>query len=170
MIESKKVQVKPSCIEGLGLFSLDPIAAGECIRRISVVRQITPRAPLREDHGERLDHCDYPDGTVVLLGFPDRHVNHCCDPNAYVRYEQEGCYLYARRAIGAGEEITVDYNINITKGTSWLCHCAAARCRGVVAGDFFELPIEIQQEYKPLLAEWFIRRNREALSALDRQA
>lgn len=167
MIDSKDVEVKPSPIEGLGLFSVSPIAAGECIRRISVVREITPSAPLREDLGERLDHCDYPDGKVVLLGFPDRHVNHCCDPNAYVRYEKDGCYLYARRAIRVGEEITVDYNTNITDGTSWPCHCGAVRCRGVVAGDFFKLPIEIQREYKPLLAEWFIRRNRDALQALD---
>jgi hypothetical protein len=161
------VEVKTSPIEGLGVFALVPFFPGQCIRQINVVREITPDTPLREDLGERMDHCDYPDGKVVLLGLPDRHINHSCDPNAYVRYAKDKCYLHARRSIAAGEEITCDYNMNITGGTSWPCHCGASRCRGETLGDFFKLPIEIQREYRPLLAEWFIQRHCEALGALD---
>src|SRR5512135_1435255 len=124
------VQVKPSSIEGLGVFAMRTFAPGECIRQINVVREITPAAPLREDLGERVDHCDYPDGKVVLLGYPDRHLNHSCDPNAYVQYVGDECYLRARRPIASGEEITCDYNLNIIEGTSWPCHCGSLRCRG----------------------------------------
>ncbi len=162
-----QVEVKRSAIEGLGVFALETIAQGDSIRQISIVREITPQEPLHEDQGERADHCDYPDGKVVLLGYPDRHLNHSCDPNAYVRYGESGCTLYARRAIAIGEEITCDYNLNITGGTSWPCHCGAARCRGETLGDFFRLPLEIQREYRPLLADWFVRRNAERLAALD---
>jgi SET domain-containing protein len=162
-----EAEVRSSSIEGLGLFALASLKPGQCIRRINVVREITPDAPLREDLGERFDHCDYPDGKVVLIGIPDRHVNHSCDPNAYVRYEEDACYLFARRAIAAGEEITCDYNLNITGGTSWPCHCGAARCRGETLGDFFKLPPDIQREYRPLLADWFVRRYRESLASLD---
>ncbi len=161
-----EVDVRPSAIEGLGLFARRAFAAGERIRRINVVREVTPEAPLREDLGERFDHCDYPDGRVVLLGFPDRHVNHSCDPNAWVLYEAVACFLVARRAIAAGEEITCDYNINLTGGTAWPCHCGAARCRGTTLGDFFLLPPGIQHEYRPLLAAWFVRRHAERLAAL----
>lgn len=161
------VEVRPSSIEGLGVFSLRQVDAGRCIRQINVVREITPTSPIREDLGERRDHCDYPDGKVVLLGFPDRHLNHSCDPNAYVKYEETACFLYARRPIAPGEEITCDYNMNITGGTSWPCRCGAARCRGETFGDFFKLPLEIQREYKPLLADWFVRQHRDALMALD---
>ncbi len=161
------VEVRNSPIEGLGLFALTLISAGDCIRRISIVREITPEEPLREDLGERLDHCDYPDGKVVLVGFPDRHINHSCDPNAYVWYEGDECFLFARRDIQEGEEITCDYNINITGGSSWPCHCGAARCRGETLGDFFKLPSDAQREYRPLLAEWFVRRNRENIAELD---
>ena len=162
-----EVEVKRSPIEGLGVFALAPFVPGQCIRRITVVREITPDTPLRQDLGERFDHCDYPDGKVVLLGFPDRHLNHSCDPNAYVKYVKGGCYLCARRNIAPGEEITCDYNLNITAGTTWPCHCGAARCRGEAIGDFFKLPIEIQREYRPLLADWFVRRHPESLAALD---
>ena len=163
-----KVEVRQSSIEGLGVFALEPVARGKCIHQINVIREITPLAPIREDRGERLDHCDYPDGKVVLLGYPDRHLNHSCDPNAYVRYENNACYLHSRRDISIGQEITCDYNFNITGGTSWPCHCGANRCRGETIGDFFKLPIEIQREYRPLLADWFVRRHREFLAALEK--
>jgi hypothetical protein len=143
----------------------EPIRAGQRIRRINVAREVTPLQPLREDLGERQDHCDYPDGKVVLLGFPDRYVNHSCDPNAYVVYEEEGSFLVARRDIPSGDEITCDYNINISGGTAWPCHCGAPRCSGAVVGDFFLLPSAIQREYHPLLAGWFVRRHRERLAA-----
>jgi uncharacterized protein len=157
------VEVRLSPIEGLGIFAARPFLAGERIRRINVVREITPEAPLREDLGERADHCAYPDGKTMLWGFPDRHVNHSCDPNAWEMFEGDASYLVARRDIAAGEEITCDYNINISGGTSWPCRCGAARCRGVVEGEFFRLPVEWQREYRPLLAAWFVRRQRERL-------
>ena len=159
------VEVRPSGIEGLGIFATVPIAAGQRIRKITVVREVTPLQPLREDLGERQEHCDYPDGKIVLLGFPDRHVNHSCDPNAYVLYDEKGCFLVARRVIPSGAEVTCDYNINLSGGTAWPCRCGAPRCSGTVVGDFFLLPPTLQREYGPLLAEWFARRHQVRLKA-----
>ncbi len=161
------IEVKTSSIQGLGIFAVRPFQAGERISRVNVIREITADFPIREEFGERIDHCDYPDGKVLLLGFPDRHVNHCCDPNAYQLFEGETSYLAARRGISAGEEITIDYNINITGGTSWPCNCASKRCRKEVVGDFFLLPEEWQREYRPLLADWFVRRNHDRVELLD---
>lgn len=157
------VEVKSSGIEGYGIFARRPIRAGERIREISVVREVTPDTPLRADLGERADHCDYPDGKVVLLGFPDRYVNHSCDPNAWMRYFGTRCCFVARRDIHTGEEITCDYSINLTGGSAWPCHCGAPRCRRTVVGDFFALPPVIQREYRPLLADWFVRRHAQRL-------
>jgi hypothetical protein len=142
-------------------------SAGERIRHVIVVREVTPEAPLRAELGERADHCDYPDGKMVLIGFPDRHLNHSCDPNAYVSYEGDSCYLVARVTIRAGQEITCDYSLNLTGGSAWPCHCGAARCRGTVVGDFFHLPLQLQREYRPLLAEWFVRRHGARLADLS---
>jgi SET domain-containing protein len=161
------VEVRQSGIEGLGIFALRPFCAGDRIRRVNVVREVTTEFPLREDLGERVDHCAYPDGKVVLFGIPDCYMNHSCDPNAYESFERDGSYFVARRAIAAGEEVTCDYNINITGGTSWPCHCGVSRCRGRVAGDFFLLPLEWQQEYRSMLAGWFVRRNAKRVGKLD---
>lgn len=153
------LEVKASSIEGLGIFAARFFGADDRITRVEVVREITPQAPIREDLGERVDHCAYPDGRTVLIAFPARHVNHSCNPNAYERFVEGTSYLVARRNIAPGEEVTIDYNINLTDGSSWPCHCGASRCRGTVAGDFFLLPPAWQREYRPLLAEWFVRRH-----------
>jgi SET domain-containing protein len=164
---SRTVEVRASPIEGLGIFALRPFTTGQLIRDVNVVREVTAEAPLRPELGERIDHCDYPDGRIVLIGPPDRHLNHSCDPNVWVRYEGEGCQIVARRDIDAGKEIACDYSINVTGGDAWPCHCGARRCRGQVVGDYFQLPQEVQREYAPYLADWFIRRHRDALCALD---
>ena len=163
---SPVVEARPSVIEGLGLFACRPFAALEIIHRINVVRELTAAAPLRPELGERRDHCDYPDGKVVLIGPPDRHLNHCCDPNAWVRYDPDGPVLLARRLIATDDEITCDYSINVTAGDVWPCHCGAKRCRGRVDGDFFHLPFELQVEYAPYMAPWFVRQHRDRLRAL----
>ena len=162
------VEVRSSGIEGFGVFAASSFRAGERIRRVNVVREITADAPLREDLGERSDHCNYPDGKVVLYGAPDRYLNHCCDPNAYEVFEDQETYLVARKDIPSGSEITCDYNINIAGGTAWPCRCGAPRCQGEVVGDFFRLPKERQREYRPLLAGWFVRRHSERIEALER--
>jgi SET domain-containing protein len=161
------VEVKPSPIEGQGVFALRPFRAEEQIRRVQIVREITEEAPIRAEAGERVEHCGYPDGKVSLWGFPDRHLNHSCDPNAYEHYEGAVISIVARRNIASGEEVTVDYNVNTSGGNSWPCRCGAARCRGESVGDFFTLPREQQHEYRSLLASWFVRRHRERLRGLD---
>jgi hypothetical protein len=40
----------------------------------------------------------------------------------------------------------------------------------VTTGDFFLLPPDIQREYRPLLAEWFVRRHEAEVAALDAKA
>lgn len=163
-----EVEVRSSGIEGHGMFACRSFRPGERIGRVNVIREITTEAPIRPDVGESVDHCSYPDGRVVLWGSPDRHVNHSCDPNAWLLYNADvSPYFVARRDIAAGDEITCDYSINAGDGGGWPCSCGSARCRGVVVGGYFGLPAELQREYRPFLAEWFVRRNRERLITTD---
>ena len=152
------IEVRDSPIEGLGIFARRPLAAGERIRRVAYVREVTDAAPLRPEAGERAEHCTYEDGRILLVAWPDRHMNHSCDPNAYYAFDADGVFVTARRPIASGEELTVDYLINNPGGDSWTCRCGTARCRGSTGDSFFTLPSEIQREYLPLLAPWFRRR------------
>jgi SET domain-containing protein len=150
-----RIEVRASAIQGLGIFASVNISAGETIHVLAYEREITAEAPLRPEAGERAEHCAYPNGSVMLVAYPYRHMNHSCDPNAYYADENGRTVARARRDIAAGTEITVDYLINNPGGTSWPCHCGAARCRGTTGTSFFALPIELRREYAPLLAPWF---------------
>jgi SET domain-containing protein len=164
------IEVRPSPIHGLGMFATRDFAAGERILRRNHVRELTAEAPVRPGLGEDPAHTDdIEGGRVVLLGFPDRYFNHCCDPSAYVRVIDGVHYIYARRAIRAGEEITNDYAINNAWEGSEPCACRSPRCRGRITG-YFHLPLERQLEYLPLLAEWFVEEHRERIEAVRRAA
>ncbi len=47
------VDVRPSSIEGLGMFAARSFRERERIRQVNVVREITRDSPVREDAGER---------------------------------------------------------------------------------------------------------------------
>lgn len=124
--------------------------------RIDDSRLIDSDHPIRTEEGERPEHRDFlPDGTVVLMQPPEKYINHSCDPNTYVYSARRERYLLAKRDIGAGEELLVDYALNAVGGEYWTCHCCAVHCRGHHLCDFFTLSVEIQQRYLPYLDPWF---------------
>ena len=149
------VEIKPAPSGGMGLFARVDLDAQDYIHTVTYEREITELNPLNAEAGERIDHCAYPDGKVMLVASPGRYMNHSCDPSAYYRYVGSTAKAYARRVIPKGSEITVDYLINNPGGDSWRCRCGSGRCRGETGTSFFELPMQFQREYYPFLADWF---------------
>jgi len=154
------IRVSSSAINGLGVFAARPFPESAIVLPIDdsrIVDEIHPLIP-----GDDPRHCDYLEaGKVVLMQPPERHINHSCEPNSYVKTMSASRQVIALRDIAAGEEITYDYCINGGGDTIWSCDCGAARCRRQIHSDFFHLPIELQREYLPLLDDWF-RRERSA--------
>jgi len=89
-----------------------------------------------------------PDGYMGPSGRIDDLINHSCDPNAGVRYTDDGVVLIAIRDIAAGEEISWDYSTTLAD-TKWhmICQCRSADCRRVI-GNFDTLPPERQAWYR----------------------
>jgi D-alanine-D-alanine ligase len=72
-----------------------------------------------------------------------RPINHACDPNTWF----EGLDLVARRDIGAGDELTVDYATFCGPDMQpFECRCGSEECRRVILGSDLQLP-EIAQRY-----------------------
>jgi D-alanine-D-alanine ligase-like ATP-grasp enzyme len=71
-----------------------------------------------------------------------RPINHSCDPNLWFG-ESHSLHVYARRAILAGESLTMDY-ATFCSGDYFVpfkCMCGASTCRGSVNGnDFVRYP------------------------------
>ena len=148
------VRSRSSPISGLGVFAERFFGMGESIMEIDDSRIVDEAHPLGT--GQESRHCDYlAGGKVVLMRPPERHINHSCDPNSYVKTISGQRLVIALRDIAEGEEITYDYCINGDGATVWLCNCGAARCRREIHSNFFHLPIDIQLEYLPLLDDWF---------------
>lgn len=160
------VMVTESEIHGLGVFATRDFAEGEVILSIDDSRVVDDDHPLRL--GEQSHHCDYlAGGKVVLMQSPERHINSCCDPNTYVKTINGVRHVVARRTISSGEELTYDYIIDCHGGVVWQCGCGSSRCRGTIVSSFFELPVELQLEYLPLLNEWFVEEHREQYQDQD---
>jgi hypothetical protein len=164
------VYAKTSPIHGLGMFAHRTFATGETIL-VRGERPVTADAPLDEARGEFEHHCDWLEGgRQVYLGFPERHVNHSCDANAFHKRVDGETYLVALRPIHSGSEITTHYSVDLADGLAWRCSCGSERCLGTVPGDFFELPLLLQIELQPLLSEWFVVEHAEKYEALMREA
>lgn len=161
------VRVAASPVEGKGVFATEPLQRGDTVLVLDTSRVVNEEHPLRSAEGEEEDHLAYlAGGKVVLLPEPERHLNHSCDPNAYLRTVDDEVRLLARRPIQAGEEVTIDYLINTHGGSSWRCRCGADRCRGQLETSFFELPPSFQREYLPILEAWFVEEHREEIARL----
>jgi hypothetical protein len=156
-----------SPIHGLGVFAARGFAAGEVVLEIDDSRVVDADHPLNSQLGDLEVYCDYlAGGTVVLMQPPERHINASCDPNTFVRTAQGVRQIIALRPITAGEEITYDYIVNCDGGDVWQCHCGSERCRKIIVSSFFDLPMDWQEEYLPLLEEWFVEEHREEVRSI----
>jgi hypothetical protein len=158
-----------SAIHGAGVFAATPYSPGEIVLIIDDARAVTDSHPLNPANGEFDHHCDYlASGKVVLMQPPERFINHCCDPNTYIRTIAGDRFVIALRNIPIGEEITYDYCINGDGDTEWSCTCESAVCRRRLLSGFFYLPDQIQARYLALLDEWFVAEHRDEVETLKR--
>jgi SET domain-containing protein len=163
--------VKDSEIHGLGVFACREFHSGETILVIDDSRVVDDEHPLSHEAGEYKHHCDYlKDGKVVLMQPPERYINSSCSPNSYVKTIRDERQVIALISIAEGEEITFDYIINCHGGEVWECNCGSQNCRGIIVSSYFDLPLEIQQKYLPLLDDWFREEQEEKISKLEDSA
>ena len=165
----KKVIVKPSPVQGKGVFAMVNFKKGDLILKIDDSRIVDKPHPLLK--GESEHHRDYfPDGRIVLMQEPERYINHSCDPNSFVQAIDDIRYAYARKDIPAGQEITYDYCIDGFGDVVWKCNCGSEKCRKTIHLDFFHLPRSLQIEYLPYLSETYKEWFKEQVDELIQEA
>lgn len=83
------------------------------------------------------------EGTVIdgaVGGNDSRFINHSCEPNCEAFVFDDRAYIYAKRDIVRGEELTFDYKLQsatprkLTKEDKQLyaCLCGSPNCRGTM--------------------------------------
>ncbi len=95
-------------VTGLGLFALEPIPVDK--RIIEYIGPVLTREEADKKGGKYLMTIDE---KYVIDGTPRsntaRYINHSCRPNAKAYASGVRVWIWSRRAIKAGEEITYDY-------------------------------------------------------------
>ncbi len=121
------MEVRASGIVGRGVFALRRFEVGEVVLEWRPVGSVG--AEDVRGMPEQARHYLIPagDGTFLVMGEPERFVNHSCDANTSAVEMAD----VAVRAIEIGEEITSNYS----RGNSLVrfdCRCGAVGCVGVI--------------------------------------
>jgi len=128
------VAVKASPIDGHGAFAAEPIPPRLKIGEIRGETISVAQARIRATRSVRIMIVELSQRRAIDFSKstdPMRFTNHSCQPNARLVIRNGRVEFYARRAIGPGEEITVDYGESHHNG-KLACRCGAPGCRGAL--------------------------------------
>lgn len=130
------VEVKPSAIDGQGVFALQAVPARRKIGEIRGESVSTAEA------FKRAKAADKSTGRVFMIAVTNarsvdatqstdllRFANHSCAPNMVLKVQQGRVAFYALHDIAAGEELTVAYGPTHHAGRL-ACRCGAPGCAG----------------------------------------
>ncbi|MDH4061344.1 MAG: SET domain-containing protein [Aquincola sp.] len=128
------VVVKPSAIDGHGVFAAEPIGSQRKIGEIRGESVSVDEARVRATRHERIMIVELSSKRAIDFSKsadPMRFTNHSCRPNARLCIDYGRVEFYALRDITAGEELTVDYGQTHHQGRL-ACRCGTADCRGAL--------------------------------------
>jgi uncharacterized protein len=127
-----ELSVRPSCIDGLGVFAVQAIGASRKIGEIRGESISVADARIRATRSERIMIVELSPRRAIDFSKsadPMRYTNHSCQPNARLSIRNGRVEFYALRAIAVGEEVTVHYGETHHQG-QLACRCGAAGCAG----------------------------------------
>lgn len=131
------VMFQPSRIHGIGGFAWVDLRKGQ--RIIEYIGPKISKAKAREELNKgnayifTLDQ-DYDiDGSVAWN--PARFLNHSCSPNCESDIVRGRIWIYAKRRIKAGEELTYNYGFGLGGFEDRPCNCGASTCVGFMVAE-----------------------------------
>ncbi|TDV11718.1 SET domain-containing protein [Paraburkholderia caballeronis] len=142
----RRVTVRKSSVHGKGVFALQPLAAGERIFEYKGL--VTTWNEAARYHSRRAE-----EGHTFLFGRSDgrvidggrggngaRWLNHACVANCEAIEDGNRVFIEAIRDIGPGEELFIDYALEVPPKTDqatldgYRCRCGSKKCRGTMLG------------------------------------
>jgi SET domain-containing protein len=138
-------EIRPSPMQGLGVFATRPIPEGMRLIEYAGERltpaQANARYPERPDERHHTFLFAIDDDVVVdaaVGGNEARFINHSCEPNCDAVYDDGRIWIDAIRDIEPGEELAYDYAYILEERHTpaakrrFPCGCGSAQCRGTI--------------------------------------
>ncbi|MEY3954572.1 MAG: hypothetical protein RLZZ397_1452 [Pseudomonadota bacterium] len=143
--EHALIEARDSRVHGRGVFARLAIPSNTSIIEYTGQRITWKEAVRRHPHDPTQPHHTFyfhlESGRVIdakINGNIARWINHSCEPNCEAREEKGRVYIYALRALHAGEELFYDYGLEIDARYTaklkreYACYCGHATCRGTM--------------------------------------
>ncbi len=138
-------EIRKSAIQGRGAFATRRIRAGQRLIEYTGDR-ITPAEGDRryQEDGMARHHTflfTVDEDTVIdgkRGGNDSRYINHSCDPNCEAVIEDGRIFIFAKKAMTPGTELTYDYQYERTPEHTkedeefYRCLCGSPKCRGTI--------------------------------------
>lgn len=141
----RRIAVRQSSVHGRGVFAVRDIAVGERIieykgRVMSWRSAIARHQKLACEDGHTF-FFELTDGRIIdggAGGNSARWINHACTPNCVAEEDAGRVFISASHAICAGDEISIDYQLNVdgrrtaAVRAAYACRCRSPECRGTM--------------------------------------
>ena len=148
---SPKQEVRPSPIQGKGMFARQTIGQGEVVEIIGGQLMSEEEFVIFQKNSSQYNAVQIAE-TLHLVEFPENtsqregSINHSCDSNLWMA---DAVTVVARFDILPGQELTIDYAL-FTAQNVWsmdvVCNCGAQICRRTITGNDWKLP-DVQKRY-----------------------
>lgn len=142
----RRITVRRSPVHGRGVFALCALRAGERIfeyrGKVTTWREASRHCESRPDCGHTFLF-GLSDGRVIdggRGGNGARWLNHACNANCETVEIDGRVFIDAICDIGAGEELFIDYALELETDASdetrlmYVCRCGTGGCRGTMLG------------------------------------
>ncbi len=158
---SPKTEVRPSPIEGRGLFAIAAIAKDEIVavkggsiftrEALAPLRLLLGSAEIQIEENLFIGPARAEEREASMI-----FSNHSCEPNLGLS-GQIG--FVAMRNIAAEEELTHDWAMTDDDDDQMHCACGTARCRRIVTGKDWQRP-ELQTRYGTYFSSYLLEKIR----------
>jgi len=129
-----QVEMKPSRIEGRGLFTKISLRARQKLGNLTGELITQSEGRRRAKRLRRISIVELGGGKALdasKQGNELKYINHSCQPNTFIRIFGKKVEFYALHPIRRGEELTCDYGETHHEGTH-RCRCGSQKCRGFI--------------------------------------
>ncbi len=151
-----RIEVRPSPIQGKGMFATAPIRQGEVVTiwggTLLLTEEDIEGGKAEEWRARGYVWATIGEGLYLAQWLAPSEedltdtINHSCDPNVWMLDEVT---LAARRDIAVGEELTIDYAMfegDEDWAGHWQCRCGSDLCRGRFTGQDWRR-VDLQERY-----------------------